>query len=83
MIPEEYYYTLSGGEKKEELDKAFCRMMFREGIGLIPLSVVQQWDVKMDFLVRISANRTYSDFENVDKALTNVMKKMRPNKSRF
>jgi aspartate/methionine/tyrosine aminotransferase len=76
LIPEEFFYT-ARGQKKEEVDKAFCRMMLKEGIGVVPLSAVQQWDVKMDYFVRICANRTFLDFEKVDEALSNVMKKMK------
>lgn len=79
IIPKEFYFKInSENVKKEttpELDKAFCRMLISEKIGFMPMSATQNSINKLDYIVRISINRTERDFEIISKGLENIKNK--------
>jgi aspartate/methionine/tyrosine aminotransferase len=74
-IPQKYYYRIDQPNiYSPELNKAFCRMLIdKEKIGLIPLSEIQQENLKIDYLVRVTINRNELDFEIIYNSLKNFI----------
>jgi len=67
-------------KKKEyckEIDKALCRLLAEKGIGLLPLSAIQEDDEhRVDDMIRISVNRKYEDLD----LLINCLRELRKEK---
>jgi len=70
-LPDKFFFTLDEENKfKKNLDMAFCRMLMNERIGLLPLSAISEGiDDNIDYLIRISCNRSYSDLDLLKNSL--------------